>query len=153
DTLDPAGQTNPTTASIVQHFAETLVRMQPDGSIGPGLAHRFTQSGDGKTFTFELRSGVEFHDGSLLDAEASAMSLKRFLDPQLRVSMRAPFDSTLVNTITPLDPLTLRITLKDRSRLFLQKLASTELSLVSPAHARSFPDSFNEEPIGTGPYR
>ena len=153
DTLDPAGQTNPTTASIVEHFAETLVRLQPDGTIVPGLARKFTQSQDGKAFTFELRPDVQFHDGALFDAEAAALSLKRFLDPQLRVSMRAPFDANLVDNITPLDPLTLRIALKDRSRLFLQKLAATELAIVSPAHARAFPDSFNEEPIGTGPYR
>jgi ABC-type transport system substrate-binding protein len=153
DTLDPAGQTNPTPSSIVEHLAETLVRMQPDGSVAPGLARKFAPSADGKTFTFELRPDVQFHDGSKLDAEAAALSLKRFLDPRLRVSMRAPFDTNLIDSITPLDPLTLRIALKDRSRLFLQKLAATELAIVSPAHARNFPDSFNEEPIGTGPYR
>jgi peptide/nickel transport system substrate-binding protein len=153
DTLDPAGQTNPISSSIVEHLAETLVRLQPDGSITAGLARTFTQSTDGKTWTFELRPDVEFHDGSLLDAEAAALSLNRFLDPRLRVSMRAPFDSTLVASVTPVDPLTLRITLKDQSRLFLQKLAATELAIVSPAHARGFPDSFDEEPIGTGPYR
>jgi peptide/nickel transport system substrate-binding protein len=153
DTLDPAGQTNPTTASIVEHLAETLVRLQPDGTIGPGLARKFTESSDGKSYTFELRPDVEFHDGSSFDAEAAALSLKRFLSPQLRVSMRAPFDSNLVDSIAPLDPLTLRIALSDRSRLFLQKLAATELAMVSPAHARSFPDSFNEEPVGTGPFR
>ena len=67
--------------------------------------------------------------------------------------MRAPFDTNLVASITPLDPLTLRIALKDRSRLFLQKLAAAELAIVSPTHARAFPDSFNEEPVGSGPYR
>jgi peptide/nickel transport system substrate-binding protein len=153
DTLDPAGQTDPTTSSIVEHLAETLVRLQPDGSIGPGLARSFTQSSDGKSYTFELRPDVQFHDGSQLDSEAAALSLRRFIDPRLRVSMRAPFDSTLVDSIAPLDPLTLRVTLKDRSRLFLQKLASTELAIVSPTHARAFPDSFNEEPVGTGPFR
>jgi peptide/nickel transport system substrate-binding protein len=94
-----------------------------------------------------------FHDGSAFDAQAAAMSLNRFLNPQLRVSMRAPFDSTLVDSIAPVDPLTLRIVLKDRSRLFLEKLAATELAIVSPAHARGFPDTFNEQPVGTGPYR
>jgi peptide/nickel transport system substrate-binding protein len=153
DTLDPAGQTNPTASSIVEHMAETLVRLQPNGAIGPGLARQFSQSSDGKTYTFELRPDVEFHDGSHLDAEAAAMSLRRFLDPSLRVSMRAPFDSNLVDSISPTDPQTLRITLKDRSRLFLQKLAATELAIVSPGHARAFPDTFNDEPIGTGPYR
>jgi peptide/nickel transport system substrate-binding protein len=153
DTLDPAGQTHPTTSSIVEHLAETLVRLNSDGSIAPGLARKFSVSSDGKTYTFDIRPDVEFHDGSLLDAEAVAMSLHRFLDPRLRVSMRAPFDARLVDSISPIDPYTLRISLKDRSRLFLQKLAATELAIVSPAHARDFPDSFNEEPIGTGPYR
>ncbi len=153
DTLDPAGLSNPTASSIVEHLAETLVQRQPDGSIGPGLARRYAQSSDGKTYTFELRPNVEFHDGSKLDAEAAAMSLKRFLDPSLRVAMRAPFDTELIEGIAPVDPMTLRIGLKDRSRLFLEKLASTELAIVSPGHARAFPDSFNEQPVGTGPYR
>ena len=153
DTLDPAGQQSPTASSIVEHLCETLVRLQPDGTIGPGLARKFAQSADGKTYTFELRPDVEFHDGASLDAEAASLSLKRFLDPQLRVPMRAPFDANLVDSIVPADPLTLRIILKDRSRLFLHKLAATELAIVSPTHARSFPDSFAEEPIGTGPYR
>jgi len=153
DTLDPAGQTNPTVSSIVDHLAETLVRLLPDGSVGPGLARRFTQSTDGRAFTFELRPDVHFHDGGLLDAEAVTLSLQRFLNPQLRVPQRAPFDSNLVDGIMAIDPLTLRIGLKDTSRLFLQKLAATELAIVSPAHARAFPDNYNEEPIGTGPYR
>jgi peptide/nickel transport system substrate-binding protein len=153
DTLDPAGQTNPTISSIVDHVVETLVHLQPDGSVGPGLARKFSQSTDGKTFTFELRPDVEFHDGALLNAEAVKLSLQRLLDPQLRVPLRAPFDPSLVDSIVPLDPLTLRITLKDTSRLFLHKLAATELAIVSPAHARGFPDSFNDEPVGTGPYR
>lgn len=153
DTLDPAGQTNPTTSSIVDHVAETLVRLQPDGIIGPGLARKFSQSPDGKSFTFELRQDVEFHDGTMLNAEAATLSLKRFLNPQLRVSLRTPFDANLVESIAPVDPLSFRITLKDPSRLFLQKLAATELAIVSPQHARAFPDSFNDEPVGTGPYR
>jgi peptide/nickel transport system substrate-binding protein len=152
DTLDPAGQTNPTVSSIVDHLAETLVRLQPDGSVGPGLARKFSQSPDGRSFTFELRPDVEFHDGTLLNAEAVKLSLQRFLNPQLRVPLRAPFDPSLVDSITPLDPLTLRINLSDTSRLFLHKLAATELAIVSPTHARTFPDSFNEEPVGTGPY-
>ena len=129
------------------------MRLQPDGSIGPGLARSFSQSADGRSFTFELRPDVEFHDGSLLNAEAATLSLQRVLNPQLRVPLRAPFDANLVESVVPLGPLTLRITLKDLSRLFLQKLAATELAIVSPPHARLFPDSFNDEPVGTGPYR
>ena len=89
------------------------MRLQPDGSIGPGLARSFSQSADGRSFTFELRPDVEFHDGSLLNAEAATLSLQRVLNPQLRVPLRAPFDANLVESVVPLGPLTLRITLKD----------------------------------------
>jgi peptide/nickel transport system substrate-binding protein len=153
DTLDPAGQTNPTVSSIVDHMLETLVRLMPDGSIGPGLARKYSVTPDGRTYTFELREDVEFHDGGVLNAEAAKLSLQRFLNPQLRVPLRAPFDTNLVDSIVAIDPLMLRITLKDAWRLFLHKLAATELAIVSPQHARDFPDSFNEEPAGSGPYR
>lgn len=153
DTLDPAGQTNPTIASIVDHMAETLVRANTDGSLGPGLARSWTVSADAKTFIFDLRPDVVFHDGSPLTAEAAAGSLRRFLGAQLRVPLRAPFDASLVDTVSAVDPKTLRVTLKQTSRVFLAKLSATELAIVSPAHARAYPDTFNDEPIGTGPYR
>src|SRR5262249_54257517 len=121
--------------------------------IAPGLAKKWDQSPDGRVYTFELRQDVHFHDGSALTAEVVKASLDRFLNSKLRVALRAPFDSSLVAGIMPTDPFTIRIYLRDSSRLFLQKLASTELAIVSPAHARDFPDSFNEEPVGTGPYR
>lgn len=153
DTLDPAGQTHPTVQSIVDYMVETLVDLQADGKIVPGLAKKWDVSTDGKVYTFELRQDVRFHDGSLLTAEVVKASLERFLDPKLRVALRAPFDTSLVMGISPTDPLTVRIFLRESSRLFLQKLASTELGIVSAAHARDFPDSYNEEPVGTGPYR
>jgi len=153
DTLDPAGQSNATSSSIVDYLAESLVRLQPDGTLGPGLAHSWDRSPDGRTFTFQLRPDVRFHDGTSLTAEAAALSLQRFLNPQLRVPLRAPFDANLVDAIVPVDPLSLRIVLKSSSRLFLAKLAATELAIVSPNHARSFADTYNDEPVGTGPYR
>jgi ABC-type transport system substrate-binding protein len=153
DTLDPAGQTNATVQSIVDYMLEGLVRLQLDGKITPALAKRWDVSPDGRVYTFELQKDVHFHDGSLLTAEAVKQSLERFLSPQLRVAVRAPFDSNLVAGVMPTDPYTLRIYLRDSSRLFLPKLASSDMAIVSPAHARDFPDTFNEEPVGTGPYR
>jgi peptide/nickel transport system substrate-binding protein len=153
DTLDPAGQTNATVQSIVDYMTETLVDLQADGKIVPGLAKKWELTPDGRVYTFQLRQDVRFHDGSQLTAEVVKASFERFLNPKLRVAQRAPFDNNLVAGVMPVDPLTIRIYLRDSSRLFLQKLASTELAIVSPAHARDFPDSFNEEPVGTGPYR
>ncbi|MBV9173942.1 MAG: ABC transporter substrate-binding protein [Chloroflexi bacterium] len=153
DTLDPAGQSNPTGSSIVDAMVETLVRLQPDGSLGPGLARTWDESPDGRVYTFELHQNVHFHDGSLLTADAATSSLQRFLNPQLRVPLRAPFDANLVDGIMAVDPLTLRIYLKASSRLFLRKLAATDMGIVSPNHAHAFADTYNDEPVGTGPFR
>src|SRR5437588_11130706 len=51
DTLDPAGQTNATVSSIVDAIVETLVRLQPDGTIAPGLARKWDGSTDGRVYT------------------------------------------------------------------------------------------------------
>jgi peptide/nickel transport system substrate-binding protein len=153
DTLDPAGQTNATVQSVVDYVTEPLVRLQADGSLAPGLAERWDRSPDGRVYTFQLRQGVRFHDRAVLDAEAVKLSLERFLNPQLKVPLRAPFDANLVEAVVAVDPSTLRIQLRDSFRLFLHKLAGTEMGIVSPAHAHAYPDTYNEEPAGTGPYR
>lgn len=153
DTLDPAGQTNATVQSVVDHVIEPLVRLQADGSLGPGLAERWEVSPDQRTYTLRVRPGVRFHDGAILDADAVKLSLDRFLNPQLKVPLRAPFDTNLVDSVVIVDPSTVRLQLKQSFRLFLQKLAATEMGIVSPAHAHAYPESYNEEPVGTGPYR
>src|SRR5919202_6022675 len=153
DTLDPAGQTNATVQSVVDYLFEPLVRLQPDGSLAPGLAEKWERSPDGRAYTFSLRQGVRFHDRAILDADAVKLSLDRFLNPQLKVPLRAPFDAGLVEAVVVVDPSTVRGQLKDSFRLFLHKHAGTEMGIVSPAHAHAYPDSYSEEPSGTGPYR
>ncbi len=153
DTLDPAGQTSTTVESIVDTMVETLVSLRSDGKLGPGLAEEWQQSADGTTYTFTLRRNVTFHDGSSLDAEAVRLSLERVLSPSLKVPRRGAFDRSLVESITPLDARRVRIRLTAPFGPFVAKLASSEMGIVSPNHARGFPDVFNDEPVGTGPYR
>src|SRR5947208_2282680 len=58
---------------------ETLVTVGPQGEIRPGLAVSWTASPDHRTFTFKLRDGVTFHDGSPLTAEAVKWTFLRML--------------------------------------------------------------------------
>src|SRR4029453_1480248 len=64
DTLDPVQQTTTTVGNIVDYVVETLTRLAPDGSIQPYLAESWTVSADGRQYTFKLRQGVTFHDGT-----------------------------------------------------------------------------------------
>ncbi len=153
DTLDPAGQTSTTVSNVVDYMAETLVTLQPDGKLAPGLAERWEQSSDGKTYVFTLRKGVRFHDGADLDAEAVRLSLQRFLSPHLNVPLRSPLDGTVVEGVDALDATRLQVRLSAPFGPFVAKLASTEMAIVSPNHVRGFPDVYNDQPVGTGPYR
>jgi peptide/nickel transport system substrate-binding protein len=60
-------------------IAETLVRVEPDGTLTGGLAERWSVGEDGLTWRFKIRSGVTFHDGTPLTAEVAMASLKRSL--------------------------------------------------------------------------
>ncbi len=153
DTLEPAGQTTTTVQNIVDYMVEPLVALQPDGKVAPALAEKWETSPDGKTYTFTLRKGVKFHDGTDLDAEAVKLSYERILNPEMKVAVRDPFTRERVESVTAVDPGTVRVQLKDPVGPMLAKLAGTEMAILSKAHAQKFPTSYNEEPIGTGPYK
>lgn len=81
-TLDPQMIGDIPTSRIVMHLYETLVVQDPDGRIGPQLATAWTTSDDGLAWTFQLRPGVSFHDGTLFDATAVKATFERLRDPQ-----------------------------------------------------------------------
>ena len=81
DTVDPAQMTTTTVANMVDYVAETLTSLGPDGKVGPWLAESWTLSPDGLTYTFKLRKGVVFHDGTPVDAKAVKWNLDRLKDP------------------------------------------------------------------------
>jgi peptide/nickel transport system substrate-binding protein len=81
-TLDPALAEDGDSLMVTSQLYETLVAYEEGGTIPlPGLAQSWTVSQDGLTWTFNLRSGVTFHDGSVLDADAVAYNLERWWDP------------------------------------------------------------------------
>src|SRR5213592_592081 len=60
---------------------ETLVRLDDAGNPAPGLAVSWTHSDDFRTWTFKLRQGVKFHDGTPFNAQAVAWTFARLKDP------------------------------------------------------------------------
>jgi peptide/nickel transport system substrate-binding protein len=153
DSLEPAAINSIPPWQVVGYMVEPLIFLQLDGSIGPGLAERWEQSPDGKTFTFTLRKGVKFHDGADVDAQAVKLSLDRILNPNMKAPFRAGFDQTTVDSVSAVDPGTVRIQLKNTFGPFLYTMTSPVTGIVSPNHARNFAESYNEEPVGTGPYK
>src|SRR3954466_7642964 len=79
--LDPALSTGVPTGRAVGYLFDGLTRFTPDAKVQPGLAERWDVSPDGMTYTFHLRSGVTFHDGSPLTARTVVASWQRALAP------------------------------------------------------------------------
>jgi peptide/nickel transport system substrate-binding protein len=80
DTIDPAVANDGVAGKVVQNLYDRLVRVSPDNKrILPSLATRWTVSKNGLTYTFFLRRGVRFHDGSPFNAEAVRYSFERMI--------------------------------------------------------------------------
>src|SRR6266542_3218672 len=79
--LDPALSTDVPTGRAVGYVFDGLARFTPDAQIVPDLARDWVVSPDGLTYTFHLRTGVKFHDGTAFTARQVLSSFKRVLDP------------------------------------------------------------------------
>ncbi len=146
--LDPTA--NPASAiseALYGNVFEGLVRFAADGSVLPQLAESWDVSADGLTYTFHLRRGVRFHDGTPFDAGTAKFSLDRALAVDSVNPQRARLQA--VRGVEAVDADTLRIALKRRSGGLLQSLAWGSFVMVAPPSA----DNNAQQPVGTGPFK
>jgi len=130
------------------------VRWKPgtDGSIlEPELAQQWTVSPDGRTFTFILRKGVQFHKGfGELTADDVVFTFQRQMT---HPAMSYYQQSQQIARIAAPDRYTVRIQLKDPNAAFLPGyLAYIPGFIVSKRAAFQYGDAFAKNPVGTGPY-
>lgn len=155
DTLDPISQTTTTVINMVDYIYEPLVDaeyVERPGEIVPKLATRWQISRDGLQYTFTLRSGVTFHDGTPLNAAAVKFSLERLLDPRNRVPNRHLYAA--IQSVDVVNDTTVRLTLRQPSPLLLANLGGNTAAILSPAAVQRAGDRFSVAPAGagTGPY-
>ena len=87
---------------------EGLTRFGPDGAVNPGLAESWEISEDGTVYTFKLREGVTFHDGSTMDAEDVKFSLDRARAADSANAQKALFAG--ITDVEVVDPQTVKVT-------------------------------------------
>ena len=159
--LDPALSTDVPTGRAVAYVFDGLTRFGPDASLEPALAERWEVSADGRTYTFHLRRGVTFHDGTPFRAEHVVKSWQRVLDPETRGGRPLPLEpilgarqfqageATTIAGLRATDDSTLVVTLAEPFAIFPRLLAMPMAAVVPDP----IPASFGERPIGTGPWR
>lgn len=155
--LDPVRVTDSESIEVGELLFEGLVRWKAGTTdVEPGLAESWTTSPDGKRWTFKLRRGVEFHDGTPLDAGAVTFSFARLLDPG-HPNFLAAETGTLwralmkdVTKVVAIDDWTVEIHVARPYAPLLGNLAM--YPIVSPAAVTRWGDAFKQNPVGTGPF-
>lgn len=161
--LDPARVSDTESVEVVSQLYETLVTYRREaGTLEPRLAERWEVSPDGTAWTFHLRRGVRFHDGTPLDAAAVVFSFERILDPGHPAAGVDPtgqgFDYARslfqqIAAVEAVGPRAVRITSRGRYAPLAANLAVFAASIVSPtAFGARTPDRYRN-PVGTGPFR
>jgi peptide/nickel transport system substrate-binding protein len=145
--LDPTGGAAAAIDEVVYaNVFEGLTRFGADGSILPALAESWEISDDGLTYTFRLREGVKFHDGSDFNAEDVKFSLDRARADDSTNAQKALFAD--IASVEVVDPATLAVTLSKPNGSFLFNMAWGDAVIVAPETASD--NAAN--PVGTGPF-
>jgi len=156
--LDPHAVTAVNDFRILMNVYDGLVRYKSGTlQVEPALAEEWTISDDGLTYTFELRDGVTFHDGTALTADAVKFNFDRMLDDDHPYHDTGPFPLSFffsaIDTVEAVDEDTVKFTLKNPYAPFLSNLAYPTGLIVSPDAVKEHGKDFGRNPSGTGPFR
>ena len=179
ESIDPALNTTNDGANYLTYLFDNLLRIDKDGKIAPSLAEKYESSSDALTWTFYLRDGLKWSDGTDFTAEDFVYSWQRMVDP----NVAAPYAQTVLgmvegydeaiglpdaegNTTIDPDPTKLKVEAPDDKTLvvhlatptpYFDKLASfVSLSPVKKDVVEANPDGWSIDPktyISTGPFK
>ncbi|CCH32011.1 ABC transporter substrate-binding protein [Actinosynnema sp. NPDC047251] len=142
------------TGEILRNVFDSLVSVDAEGRFTPWLATSWEIAPDLRSYTFHLRDGVEFTDGTPFDAAAVKANFDRIADPatksQLAASLLGPYAGTEV-----VDPRTVKVTFTAPFAPFLQGASTTYLGFYSPKALADNADKLaggGPVAVGTGPF-
>lgn len=151
--LEPPGL-DPTIAAAaaigeVMHYNvfEGLTKISMDGAVTPLLAENWSESPDGKSYTFRLRKGITFSDGSPCDSAAVKFSFERAkAEGSTNKAKKAVFDN--ISSVAAYDPLTVILTLNNADPTLPFRLGENTAVILHPNSAATAAT----KPVGTGPF-
>lgn len=145
---DPTVSTSQEIARVTYHNVfEGLVRLDRSGNIVPALAESWETSDDGLTWTFKIRNGVKFHDGSDLTLDDIVAKFERATNPDSGHTHPEYYEA--IDTVEAGDGNTVVFTLSEPSSSLLYNLARPD-SIIYPAAQA---ETQRSQPVGTGPFK
>jgi peptide/nickel transport system substrate-binding protein len=160
--LDPSRVTEGESFKVTVNLYETLLNFgEQDTTINPGLATEWEPSEDGLTYTFKLREGVKFHDGTDFNADAVVKNFDRWANGDTEKfpyydSMFGGFkgdEGHVIESVTADGDSTVIIKLTRPQAPFLKNIAMSMFAIASPTAFEKGDDQFERNPVGTGPFK
>ncbi|MCV7281374.1 ABC transporter substrate-binding protein [Mycolicibacterium flavescens] len=147
DQLDPHKTSAYFSFEVLENVFDTLVEPDANLEMQPALAQSWDVSPDELTWTFRLRPGVTFHDGSPLTADDVVYSYRRIIDEQLTNSDKF----SAVSEVRAVDPLTVVIRVNAPTPNLLTNLGGFKgMAIVQRRNVES--GQIATHPVGTGPF-
>lgn len=153
-TADPHQAGWPNDQSLARNIVDSLIDQDPDThEFAPWLAESWEVLEDGRLFTFQLKDGVTFSDGTALTAEVVKQNFETILELGAKAA-RGSAALTGYESTTVIDDLNFEVRFSVPTALFLQALALPTLGILAPTTLETDPDarSAGTDIIGTGPF-
>lgn len=170
--LEPGNITDGNSIYVQQQIYDRLIDFEPGTTnLVPGLATEWSASEDGLTWTFKLRDGVKFHDGTPFNAAAVATNFGRWWDPNHPLGFRSAGKTyqiwsdlfggykgdknSLLQAINTPDDKTVELVLKQPFAAFPAAIASGYFGIASPTAIEKAGADYGiagANAVGTGPY-
>lgn len=167
--MDYASITDGESSRVTIQIFETLLDFDRDSfEIKPGLAKDFDVSDDGMVYTFYLREGVKFHDGTDFNADAVIFNYERWADPDHPYHMADKGfvynaygnqfggfkgdENHAIEAINKIDEHTVEFVLNRPLAAFVQNVAMTYFAITSPTSFEKYGERIVDNPVGTGPF-
>lgn len=149
--LDPHVSAGTPAEVVRSHIYEGLVSADEKNNIHPALAEKWEVAADGVTWTFHLKKGVKFHDGTELKAGDVKKTFERILDEKNGLNRRYLY--TFIDKIEVVDDATVKIITKQPQSNILNLLAYNGGAIVSSSALDKWGKDLGKHPVGTGPFK
>lgn len=151
DTLNPATTGNRNVGPINLNIFDTLVWLTPDFQVTPALATKWEISDDKKTYTFTLKEGVSFHDGTPFDAEAVVANFAYITNKTTQSKISLSLIGSCI-TATAVSKYVVQVSCSSSYAPLLAQLGEPYLGMQSPKAIKDYGPDLGLHPVGTGPF-
>jgi peptide/nickel transport system substrate-binding protein len=151
DSLDPNVASSADDSLVMRQIFDSLVEETTAHQFKPWLATSWTISPNGLQYTFQLRKGVSFQDGTPFNAAAVVDNIERILNPKTDSQYAVSLLGSVTGAVAT-GPSTVRLDLKTPDADLLEGLSEAFLGIESPAAIKKYGSNAGQHPVGTGPF-